>query len=175
MTVSLDGYIADPGGAIDWSVPTEELHRFHNERVGELGGHFLGRRLYETMLYWETPDEEWGEIERDFARIWNPLPKVVFSSTLEQVEGSARLASAGLVDEVARMREETHGDLGVGGATLAAAFTELDLIDDYELFVSPVVLGGGTPFFAPSSRRLNLELIDNRIFGEIVYLHYRRR
>jgi dihydrofolate reductase len=175
MTVSLDGFIAGPGGNIDWSVPTEELHQFHNERVAALGGHFLGRRLYETMLYWETAESDWGEIEHEFARIWNPLPKVVFSSTLEQVEGNARLATDGIAEEVARLKEETEGDLGVGGATLAAAFTELGLVDEYELFVAPVLLGAGTPYFGPASARIDLELVERRNFGEVVYLHYRRR
>jgi dihydrofolate reductase len=177
MTVSLDGFIADPKGEIDWSAPDEELHQFHNDRVRELGAHFEGRRLYETMLYWETADQnaEASQIELEFARIWQPLPKVVFSRTLESVEGNARLARGDVAEEVARLKSEPGGDLGVGGAGLAAAFAELDLIDEYQLFVAPVVLGGGTPYFPPLERRLDLELVETRTFGSrVVYLRYRR-
>ena len=178
MTVSLDGFIADPGGAIDWSTPDEELHRFHNQRVAELGGHLLGRRLYEVMTYWETAEENPSidEVEREFAPLWKALPKVVFSNTLEQVEGSnTRLATDGLAEEVARLKEQPGGDLGVGGAALAASCIELGLVDEFELFVSPVALGGGTPFFPALAERIQLELVETRTFGSrIVYLHYRR-
>src|SRR5436305_12340181 len=103
MGVSLDGFIKGPDGDFDWSVPDEELHRFHNERVKELGGHLLGRRLYETMLYWERDDPEWGATEREFAQIWRPLPKVVYSKTLDSVEGNARLAREVDAAEIAEM------------------------------------------------------------------------
>src|SRR5690349_10303301 len=141
MTVSLDGFIAGPGGDIGWSAPDEELHRFHNDQVRELGAHLLGRRLYETMVYWETADQDpsASEVTLDFARIWQALPKVVFSRTLDRVEGKARLASGGVVDEVARLKEELGGDLAVGGAGLASELIERNLIDDYRVFVSPVV------------------------------------
>ncbi len=176
MTVSLDGYIAGPGGEIDWSAPDDELHRFHNERVRGLGAHLLGRRLYETMLYWETADQdpEQSATEREFAAIWLPLPKVVFSTTLTAVEGTnTRLASGGLAEEIARLKAESDRDIGIGGAGLAAAATELGLIDAYELFVSPAVIGGGTPFFPPLARRIDLELAETRTFGSrVVYLRY---
>jgi dihydrofolate reductase len=177
MSVSLDGFITGPGGEIDWSVPSEELHSFHNERVRELGAHFLGRRLYEVMLYWEKPDPSWGPVEAEFAGIWQALPRVVFSTALESVEGNARLASAGIADEVAALRDRVPDgkDIGVGGAGLAAAFTELGLIDEYQLFVNPVVLGGGTPFFPPVKERIDLELLETRTFGsQVEYLRYRR-
>ena len=177
MTVSLDGYIADPGGAIDWSAPDEELHRFHNERVRELDAHFLGRRLYEEMTYWDTVDQNpsASEIELDFARIWLDLPKIVFSTTLSEVSGNARLATGGPAEEVAKLKEQPGKDLAVGGAGLAATFIELGLIDEYQVFVSPVVLGGGTPFFPPLEKRIELELVETRTFGSrIVYLRYRR-
>src|SRR5687767_9826363 len=103
MSVSLDGFIAGPGGEIDWSGPDEELHRFHNERVRELGAHLMGRRLYETMLYWETVGDDAPDVEREFAEIWLPMPKVVFSRTLERVEGNARLATGGVAEEVAAL------------------------------------------------------------------------
>jgi dihydrofolate reductase len=172
MSVSLDGYIAGPGGDIEWSAPDDELHRFHNERVRELGAQLLGRRLYETMLYWETADQdpELGETEREFADIWQALPKIVFSTTLESVEAkNARLATGSLADEIARL----DGDVGLGGAGLAAAATELGLIDEYELFVNPVVIGAGTPYFPPN-HRIDLELVETRTFGSrVTHLRYR--
>jgi len=178
MTVSLDGFIAGPGGEIDWSAPDDELHRFHNERVRELGAHLMGRRLYETMLYWETADQDpsLGGTEREFAGIWHALPKIVFSRTLEEVEGrNTRLATGGIAEEVARLKEQPGGDLGVGGAGLAAECTRLGLIDEYELFVSPVVLGAGMPYFPPLEDRIGLELVETRTFGSrVVYLRYRR-
>jgi dihydrofolate reductase len=177
MSVSLDGYIAGPGGEIDWSAPDEELHRFHNERTRELGAQICGRRLYETMLYWEGADvtARGTEYEREFARIWQALPRVVFSTTLTRVEGNARLAAAGIAEEVARLKEEPGKDIGLGGANLAASFVALDLIDEYQLFVSPVVLGGGTPFFPRTQQRLELELLETRTFGSrVVYSRYRR-
>jgi dihydrofolate reductase len=178
MTVSLDGFIAGPGGDIGWSAPDEELHRFHNEQVSELGGHLLGRRLYETMLYWETADQDpsLSEVALEFARIWQPLPKIVFSSTLEQVEGNARLARTSVAEEVAELREQPGGDLGVGGAGLASELIEQNLIDEYLLFFSPVVLGGGTPYFPALQQRIDLELVETRTFGGgIVYVRYARR
>ena len=121
MSMSLDGFVNGPDGGIDWGAPSDELHRFHNERVRELGGHLLGRRLYETMLYWESDDPEWGSTEREFAEIWRPLPKVVYSRTLESVEGNARLAREVDRDEIVAMKEQPGKDLEVGGATLAGA------------------------------------------------------
>jgi dihydrofolate reductase len=178
MGVSLDGYIAGPGGEIDWTAPDEELHRFHNERVGELGAHFCGRRLYEEMTYWETADQNpsASEIEIEFARIWQSLPKIVFSKTLDTVEGNARLATGNIAEEVAALKQQPGKDLEVGGAGLASSFTELGLIDDFRLFVYPVVLGAGTPYFPPLDERIELELIETRTFGSrVVYLRYERR
>jgi dihydrofolate reductase len=177
MGVSLDGFIAGPGGEIDWSAPDEELHRFHNEQTKELGVQLCGRRLYEAMVYWETAEENPSstEVELEFARIWKDLPKIVFSTTLETVEGNARLARDGIAEEVARLREQPGKDLAVGGAGLASAAIELGLVDEYRLFVSPVVLGGGTPFFPPLDTRIDLELVETRTFGSrVVYVRYRR-
>jgi dihydrofolate reductase len=176
MTVSLDGFTAGPGGEIDWSPPDEELHRFHNEQTRELGAHLLGRRLYETMVYWETAGEQpsISEYELEFARIWQKLPKIVFSSTLEKVEGNARLASGGLAEEVAKLKEEPGKDIAIGGAGLAASAMKLDLIDEYRLFLSPVVLGGGTPYFPALNERIELELVETQTFGSrVVYVRYR--
>jgi dihydrofolate reductase len=177
MGVSLDGFIAGPGGEIDWGAPDEELHRFHNQQTQELGAHLCGRRLYEVMVYWETAEENpaASEYELEFARIWKALPKVVFSKTLEKVQGNARLVRGGVADEAARLKELPGRDLAVGGAGLASTLTELGLIDEYRLFVSPVVLGGGTPYFPALEERIDLELVETRTFASrVVYLRYRR-
>jgi dihydrofolate reductase len=176
MTVSLDGYIAAPDGTIDWSVPDEELFRFHHQQVQEIGVHLCGRRLYETMVYWETAEESplAGE-QVEFAQTWKALPKVVFSKTLESVVGNTRLARDGVGEEVSRLKQEPGNDIAVGGAGLAGACMKLGLIDEWRLFVSPVLLGGGTPYFPPLERGINLELIETRTFGSrVVYLRYRR-
>jgi dihydrofolate reductase len=177
MTVSLDGFIAGPDGEIDWSAPDEELHRFHNQLTGELGAILLGRRLYETMLYWETADADpsASQCALEFAGIWKELPKIVFSTTLEKVEGRARLATAGVAEEVGELKQQPGKDLEVGGAGLAAACIELGLIDEYRLFVRPVVLGAGTAYFPALKERINLELVETRTFGSrVVYVRYAR-
>jgi dihydrofolate reductase len=177
MGVSLDGFIAGPDGEIDWSAPDEELHRFHNQQTRELGAHLCGRKLYEVMLYWETADQNPSapEHELEFARIWKDTPKIVFSKTLERVEGNARLVRDGVADEVARLKEEPGKDLAVGGAGLASTLMKLGLIDEYRLFVSPVVLGGGTPYFPALGERIDLELVETRTFGSrVVYVRYRQ-
>ena len=177
MGLSLDGFIAGPNGEIDWSAPDEELHRFHNEQTRELDAHFCGRRLYEEMLYWETADQNpsAGEPELEFARIWQNLPKIVFSTTLEKVQGKSRLVKEGVTEAVAALKRQPGDDLAVGGAGLASALIELGLIDEFRLFVSPVVLGGGTPYFPARAKRLDLELLEQRTFGSrVVYLCYGR-
>jgi dihydrofolate reductase len=176
-TVSLDGFIAGPDGEIDWSPPDEERHRFHNAQTRELGAHFCGRRLYETMVYWETAHENpsASDYAIEFAGIWQALPKIVFSETLETVEGNARLATDGVAEEVAKLKEQPGKDLAVGGAGLASAFIALGLVDEFHVFVSPVVLGGGTPYFPAVEQRIDLELVETRTFGSrVVYLRYRR-
>jgi dihydrofolate reductase len=177
MTVSLDGFIAGPTGEIDWSAPDEELHRFHNDEVRELGVHLCGRRLYETMVYWETAGEDpsLSGAGLEFAPIWKALPKIIFSSTLEAVEGNARLATRSLVDEVDALKRQPGKDLAVGGAGLASSLIERGLIDEFRLFVSPVVLGAGTPYFPASARRTHLRLLQTRTFSSrVVFLRYLR-
>jgi dihydrofolate reductase len=177
MGVSLDGFIAGPDGDFDWAAPDEELHRFHNEQTRELGAHFCGRRLYETMVYWETADANPSaiEYELEFARIWKGLPKIVFSKTLDTVDGNARLATDGVVEEVTRLKQQPGKDLAVGGAALAASFTKLGLVDEFRLFVNPVVVGGGTPYFPALDERVDLELVETRTFGSrVIYVRYRR-
>ncbi|MEA2278234.1 MAG: hypothetical protein QOC78_3194 [Solirubrobacteraceae bacterium] len=177
MGVSLDGFIAGRNGEIDWSAPDEELHRFHNQQTRELGAHLCGRRLYEEMVYWETADQNPSATETalEFARIWQELPKIVFSRTLEKVEGNATLVRDGVAEEVAKLKEQPGKDVAVGGAGLASTLIELDLVDDYRLFVSPVVLGAGTRYFPALEERIDLELVETRTFGSrVVYLRYRR-
>jgi dihydrofolate reductase len=176
MSVSLDGYIAGPDGAIDWAAPDEELMRFHNEQTRELTGHLTGRGLYEDMLGWETAEQTHTDPQQlEFARLWKAIPKVVFSTTLTKVEGSARLARSEVTAEVAELKSQPGaGVVSVGGAGLAASLAEQDLIDEYRLFVNPVVLGGGTPYFPSLPEGLDLELIETQSFSQVVYLRYRR-
>ena len=137
----------------------------------------MGRRLYETMLYWETADQDQAldDAELEWTALWIPIPKVVFSTTLSEVQGNARLASGGLEAEIERLRAEPgEGEIAIGGATLAAAAAALDLIDEYRAMVHPVLVGGGIPFFPQHERRVDLELIETRPFSSsVVYLRYR--
>jgi len=176
MSVSLDGFITDADGAIDWTAPGEELHRFHNQQGRETGMHLYGRGLYEAMAPWETRDQDPDapEAELEWMAIWKQLPKVVFSTTLESVEGNARLVRGDAVAEVARLKEEPgDGVLAVGGAGLATSLVRAGLVDEYRLFVFPIVLGAGTPFFPPLEERIALDLVETRTFGSrVVYLRY---
>ncbi|MGA7704239.1 MAG: dihydrofolate reductase family protein [Solirubrobacteraceae bacterium] len=177
MSVSLDGYIAGPDGDFDWTAPDEEVFRFVTDEIREVGVHLLGRRLYETMLYWETADQDPSleDSRLEWAAIWKQLPKVVFSTTFSAVQGNARLASGGLSEEIARLQAEPgRGNIAIGGATLAAEAAALGLIDEYRARVCPVLVGGGIPFFAQGERRVNLELVETRTFSsKVVYLRYR--
>lgn len=177
MNPSLDGFVSGPDGTFDWSVPDEELHRFHNERIRALGGHLLGRRLYETMVYWETALEDPAATDytREFAEIWQALPKVVFSKTLTEVVGNTRLARDGIAEEAAAMMERTGKDVAIGGAELAGAATKLGLVDEFHLFLNPVLVGGGKPLFPDLDRPIPLRLEETRTFGgDVVYLRYGR-
>src|SRR5215467_10293517 len=178
MGVSLDGYIAGSDGGFDWTAPDEEVFRFVVDEIREVGVHLLGRRLYETMLYWETADQDpsLDDSMLEWAVIWKPLPKVVFSTTLSTVQGNARLASGGLAEEIERLRAEPgEGNIAIGGANLAAEAAGADLIDEYRVRVYPVLVGGGIPYFAQQERRVGLELVENRTFSSsrVVYLRYR--
>lgn len=176
MSVSVDGFIADREGAFAWSGPSDEQFRFHLEQVGELGGYLLGRRLYETMLVWETdPSLRDTEPRAAFADVWCALPKVVFSRTLDSVSGNARLAEAPVAEEVAAALEATDKDVAIGGAGLAAAAIELGLVDELRMFRYPVVVGGGTPFLPPVTEDVRLDLIETRTFGSrVVFERYGR-
>lgn len=177
LGLSLDGYIVGPDGGFAWTAPDEEVFRFAIDEVREVGVHLMGRRLYETMLYWETADQDRSldDAEREWTALWKPLPKVIFSRTLTSVQGNARLATDGLAAEIERLRAEPgDGLIAIGGATLAAEAAGLDLIDEYRLIVHPVLVGGGIPFFARQERRVDLELVETRTFrSDVVYLRYR--
>jgi dihydrofolate reductase len=176
MSVSVDGFINDREGAFGWTAPSEELFRFHIAEVGELGGCLLGRRLYETMLVWDTdPSLREDELGAAFADVWCAIPKVVFSRTLDSVQGNAQLAEASLAEEVAAALDATDKDVEIGGAGLAAQAIELGLVDELRMFRYPVVVGGGTPFLPPVADDIALELIETRTFGSrVIYERYRR-
>ena len=176
MSVSVDGFITDRGGGFGWTVPDEELFRFHLARVRGLGGCLLGRRLYETMLVWEAdPSLRENELRAAFADVWCALPKVVFSRTLESVQGNARLAEASVAEEVAAALAATDKDVEIGGAGFAAQAIELGLVDELRMFRYPVVVGGGTPFLPPVAEDVPLELIETRTFGSrVIYERYGR-
>ncbi|HZC33093.1 MAG TPA: dihydrofolate reductase family protein [Candidatus Bathyarchaeia archaeon] len=177
MGVSLDGYIVGPDGDISAPPPDEEIWRLVTDEIRGVGVHLMGRRLYETMLYWETADQDpsLDEFETEWTRLWKPLPKVVFSTTLSAVQGNARLATGGLAEEIERLRAQPgEGDIAIGGATLAAAAAELNLIDEYRARVYPMLVGGGIPFFPQHERRVDLELVETRTFSSnVLYLRYR--
>ncbi|MFC5664842.1 dihydrofolate reductase family protein [Kitasatospora misakiensis] len=176
MGISLDGYIVGPDGGFTWTDPDEEVFRFAIDEIREVGVHLMGRRLYETMRYWETTDpDSFDDIEREWAALWNPLPKVVFSTTLSQVRGNARPATGTVAEEIARLRAEPgEGDIAIGGATLAASVAAAGLIDEYRPRVYPVLVGGGIPYFARDEERVDLELLETHTFtSRVIHLRYR--
>ena len=177
MGMSLDGYAAAPDGGLDWATPDDEVFRAAIDELRGVGVHLMGRRLYETMLFWETAEDDpsLDDAEREWAALWKPLPKVVFSRTLPAVQGRARLARGGLAEEVERLRAEPgDGDIAVGGPTLAAEAAALGLVDEYRPRVHPVLIGGGTPFFPPVQRRADLRLTGSRVLASgVVQLRYR--
>ncbi|MFF7450115.1 MULTISPECIES: dihydrofolate reductase family protein [unclassified Streptomyces] len=177
MSISLDGYIVGPDGGFDWGGPDDEVFRSHIDEIRGVGVYLLGRRLYETMLYWETAEQDpsLDEAQLEWAALWNALPKVVYSTTLSDVRGNARLATGSLAEEIERLRAEPgEGDIAVGGATLAAQAAAADLIDEYRPRIYPVLVGGGIPFFPGGERRVDLERVETRAFrSRVVYLRYR--
>lgn len=176
MGVSADGFIADDEGGFDFTAPSDEQFRFQLGQVGRLGGYLLGRKLYETMLVWETDDSLRGPASgAAFADSWAALPKVVFSRTLSEVQGNARLAEASVAEEIAAAVGASDRDVSIGGADLAAEAIALDLVDEYRLFRYPIVIGGGTRYWPPLDHSLPLSLVGTRTFGgRVVYEEYRR-
>ena len=175
MSVSVDGFINDREGSFDWTPPSDELFRFHLEQVSGLGAYLLGRRLYESMLVWETdPSLRSDEARSVFADVWCALPKVVFSRTLESVQGNARLAEGSVADEIAAAREASDSEVSIGGADLAGQAFELGLIDELRMFRYPIAVGGGTPYLPPVTEDVPLDLIETRTFGSrVVFERYR--
>ena len=176
MSVSVDGFIADREGEFGFTVPSDELFRFHLEQVSELGGYLLGRRLYETMLVWETdPALRANEAGAAFADVWSAIPKVVFSRTLDSVQGNARLAEGSVAEEVAAALDATGKPVSIGGAGLAATAIELGLVDELRMFRYPAIIGGGTPYLPPVAEAVPLELVETRTFGSrVIYERYLR-
>ena len=176
MGVSVDGFVEDRDGAFAWSVPSEEQFAFHLAEVQGLGCYLLGRRLYEAMLVWETDPSLRSDPLRDaFADAWSALPKVVFSRTLDRVEGNARLAQGPLAEEVAAARDATDRDVSIGGPDLAWQAIELGLVDALHVVRHPVVVGGGKPYLPPVTETLELELVETRPFASRTVLERYRR
>lgn len=176
MSASLDGFIAGHGGEIDWAAPGGELMRFHNEQTKEISAHLCGRGLCAGMLPWETEGTPVGSPGAGVRPALGGHPEVVFSRTLQQVAGNARLAQGDVASEVARVKAGPGTAwVSAGGAGFAAILIQLDLVDEYRMFVNPIVVGGGTPYFPRLGHRLSLELLETRTFGSrVVYLRYQR-
>ena len=177
MSVSVDGFIADRDGGIDWTPPSDELFHFHLTEVRDLGCYLIGRRLYETMRVWETDPalRQQDKLRAEFADVWGALPKVVFSRTLDRVEGNARLADGSVAEEVAAALGATDRDVAIGGATLAAEALRLGLVDELRMFRHPIAVGGGTPYLPPLAEAVALELIETRTFDSGVVFERDRR
>jgi dihydrofolate reductase len=184
MSVSLDGFIEAANGDLSWSFPDEELHKHFNDLESTIDIHLYGRGLYENMAaYWPTADENPSapKNEIEYARIWRNMPKIVFSKTLDQVGWNSRLVKGNIAEEVTKLKEQPAAKdqpgkyLSVGGAELASSFMRLGLIDEYRLYVHPIVLGGGKPMFRPLHDKINLQLVETRTFGSgVVLLRYQR-
>lgn len=175
---SLDGYVADERGNFDWAEPDEEVHRFVNDLERSHGTYLYGRRLYEVMAVWDNPETfaPWPAFAQDFAALWRAADKVVYSTTLASVQtGRTRLERTFDPEAVRLMKAAAERDLTIGGPTLAAQAIRAGLVEEFHQFVNPVVVGGGTRFL-PDGVRLDLELLDERRFGNgVVHLHYRAR
>jgi dihydrofolate reductase len=176
MSVSLDGFVDTPSRSLDWVTVDEELHAFFNDEAREMSAFLCGRRLYELMTeYWPTADTDPGATPAmlEFAGIWKEKPKIVFSTTLGRVDGNSRLVRDDAVAEVARLKAQPGYDMSVGGPTTAATFIRAGLVDEYRLFVNPVILGAGTRFFPTLDDRIGPELVETRRFDAgVVYLRY---
>jgi dihydrofolate reductase len=175
---SLDGYVADEDSNFDWAVPDEEVHAFINDLDRPVGTYLYGRRMYETMVGWETDPTlaDRSPLMRDFAQIWRAADKIVYSRTLERVTSArTRIERDFDPEAVRRMKAAAGRDLTVGGPDLAAHAIKAGLVDEWRLFVTPIVVGGGKRSVSDNVR-VKLELLDERRFkGGVVYLHYRTR
>ena len=173
---SLDGYIADKDGKFDWSMPDEEVHTFVNDLERQVGTYLYGRRMYDVMRWWETAQTlaDLSGVALDFAAVWQAADKIVYSRTLDTVSTArTRLEREFDPEAVRRLKEGDDRDLAISGPHLAAYAIRAGLVDEYHQFVSPVVVGGGTHWL-PDGVRIDLELLDQRRFGNgVVYLRYR--
>ena len=175
---SLDGYVADENGNFDWAAPDEEVHAFVNDLERPVGTYLYGRRMYEVMVAWETVHTlaDQPPFVQDFAGIWRAADKIVYSKTLQAVSSARTRIERDFDPEAVRQMKASAGrDITVGGPDLAAQALKAGLVDEYHLFVAPIVVGGGKQFL-PDHVRLKLELLDERRFGNgVVHLHYRTR
>ena len=174
---SLDGYVEDASGTFEWAAPDDEVHAFVNDLERPIGTYLYGRRMYETMLFWETADPDGGPaVAQDFTAIWQSAEKVVYSRTLETVSSArTRIERDFDLDAIARMKQSSGADLGIGGADLAGQAIAAGLVDELHLLLVPVLVGGGKPAL-PNGVRVQLELLDERRFDSgVVVLHYRAR
>ena len=178
MSVSLDGFIEGPDREIDWGMVDDELHSHFNEQLSAMGAFLNGRVTYELMAgFWPTADRDPSSTGPmvEYARIWRDMPKIVFSRTLERADWNTTVVRDLVVEEVMALKAQPGGDLVLGGADLAAAFMRHDLIDEYRLYVHPVVIGQGKPLFQASDTRIDLRLAETRTFGNgVVLLRYQR-
>ncbi|MFE9257744.1 dihydrofolate reductase family protein [Streptomyces sp. NPDC006879] len=173
MSISLDGYIEGPGHDIGWHQVDDDLHRHFNEQLAAMGGFLSGRRTHELMAsFWPTADGDPASSAPmvEFARIWRDKPKVVYSRTLRRADWNTTVAHAVEPDEVRALAQRSSGDLTLSGAELATSFGRLDLIDEYRLYVHPVLLGRGSPLFSSTAERRPLRLVESRAFGNGVVL-----
>lgn len=172
---SLDGYIEDQTGAFDWG-NSDQVFDFITELLRPIGSHLLGRRLYETMAYWDAPVEGYPPEQRDFARVWQQAEKIVFSRTLRgTTTGNARVERDFEPDAIRKLKRQSEHDIFIGGAELAGLALEADLVDECHLFLHPVIVGGGKPAFRPALRR-RLELLETDSFGTgVIHVRYRLR
>jgi len=175
LCVSLDGFIEGPHGELDWHLVDEELHSHFNQYLGSMGAFLNGRVMHELMVgYWPTADQDPDAPAPivEFARIWREMPKLVYSRTLPQtdLDWNARVVREVVPEEVRRLKAEPGGDLALGGADLASAFLRHGLIDEYRLYIQPVVLGAGKPLFPQGTARTDFRLLESRIFGNGVEL-----
>jgi dihydrofolate reductase len=175
MFASLDGFIAGPNQELDWHIIDEELHKFVNDQERAIGTYLYGRRMYDVMSYWQTADTDPSNPAYviEYARIWQSIPKIVFSKTLKQVGPNAKLVEDNIAEEVAKLKEQPGKDMALGGANIASTFMRLGLIDEYQIYIHPVVLRSGTPMFLSSDNKINLRLVETRTFGSgVVLLRY---
>jgi dihydrofolate reductase len=175
---SLDGYIADADGKFDWAEPDDEVHSFINDLDRTIGTYLLGRRMYEVLTYWEDPPalDRQPPYVREFAEIWQAAEKIVYSRTLETVSTArTRIERHFDPEAIRQLKAQSKRNLTVGGPELAAQAIAAGLVDDYELFVVPILVGAGKPFL-PSKTRIELELLDERRFRNgTVFMHYGTR